>query len=55
MPRLTPLKSSQYPQIAERPGFSVLDTTAIQNTFGVESMDLSESLEACLQEIEGDK
>jgi dTDP-4-dehydrorhamnose reductase len=55
MPRLTPLKSSQYPQVAERPGFSVLDTAAIRNTFGVESMDLNESLEACLQEIEGDK
>ena len=31
IPSMLPLKSSQYPQIAQRPGFSVLDTTAIQN------------------------
>lgn len=52
MPRMLPLKSSQYPQIAERPGFSVLDTTAIRDTFGIESTGLNESLAACLQEIE---
>ncbi|MEE8339735.1 MAG: dTDP-4-dehydrorhamnose reductase [Xanthomonadales bacterium] len=55
IPRMLPLKSSQYPQIAQRPGFSVLDTAAIRETFGVESMGLNESLAACLQEIEDDK
>jgi len=55
VPRMLPLKSSQYPQIAQRPGFSVLDTTAIRDTFGIESMALNESLAACLQEIEDDK
>ena len=55
IPQLTPLVSSQYPQIASRPGYSVLDTTAIGNTFGVESRYFNESLAACLQEIENDK
>lgn len=55
IPRLLPLKSSQYPQIAQRPGFSVLDSAAIRDTFGVESMGFYESLAACLQEIEHDK
>ena len=54
IPRMFPLKSSQYPQIAQRPRFSVLDTTAIGDTFGVESMALNESLAACLREIEDD-
>jgi dTDP-4-dehydrorhamnose reductase len=54
MPRMFALNSSQYPQIAERPGFSVLNTTAIRDTFGIESMGLNESLAACLQEIEDD-
>ncbi len=52
IPRMLPLKSSQYPQIAVRPGFSVLDTSAIRATFGVEAVSLNESLAACLQEIE---
>ena len=55
LPRMLPLKSSQFPQIAQRPGFSVLDTAAIRDTFGVEPMGLNESLAACLQEIEDDK
>jgi len=55
IPRMLPLNSSQYPQIAQRPGFSVLDTAAIRETFAVESMDLNASLAACLQEIEDDK
>jgi dTDP-4-dehydrorhamnose reductase len=55
IPRMLPLKSSQYPQIAQRPGFSVLDTTAIGDTFGVESVGFYESLAACLQEIEDEQ
>lgn len=54
IPRLKPLKSSQYPQIAQRPGFSVLDTSAIRETFGIEAVGLNESLAVCLQEIEND-
>ncbi len=55
IPLTFPLKSSQYPQLAERPGYSVLDTAAIRDTFGVEPRGLKESLAACLQEIENDK
>jgi len=54
MPGILPVNSSQYPQIAERPMFSVLDSSAIQSTFGVEADKLKESLTACLQEIEYD-
>ena len=55
LPRMFPVKSSKYPQIAERPEFSVLDTTTIRDTFGIECMGLKDSLAACLQEIEDDK
>jgi len=55
IPRLLPVKSSQFPQIAQRPGYSVLDNTAIRDTFGIESMSLSRSLAACLQGLEDDK
>jgi dTDP-4-dehydrorhamnose reductase len=55
MPGIIPVNSSQYPQIAERPMFSVLDSSAIQSTFGIEVNALKESLAACLQEIEDDR
>ena len=55
LPRMVPVKSSKYPRIAERPEFSVLDTTTIRDTFGIECMGLKDSLAACLQEIEDDK
>jgi len=55
MPRTNPVNSSLYPQVAQRPGFSVLDTAAIGTTFGVEAAALSESLAACLQEIDNDE
>jgi dTDP-4-dehydrorhamnose reductase len=55
IPRLFPVKSSQFPQIAQRPEYSVLDNAAIRETFGVESVSLNKSLAACLQEIENDK
>ena len=54
IPRLLPVKSSQFPQIAQRPGYSVLDNTAIRDTFGIEPMSLNRSLAACLQGLEDD-
>ncbi|GAG01589.1 unnamed protein product, partial [marine sediment metagenome] len=50
MPVTHPVKSTNYSQVAQRPLFSVLDTSAIQNTFGVESAGLYESLVHCLEE-----
>ena len=50
MPVTHPVKSSNYSQVAQRPLFSVLDTSAIQDTFGVENAGLYESLVLCLEE-----
>ena len=50
MPITHPVKSTNYSQVAQRPLFSVLDTSAIRNTFGVESVGLYESLVLCLEE-----
>lgn len=55
IPRTVPVQSSHYPQPAQRPGFSVLDTAAIRETFGVECADLNPSLARCLKEIENGK
>lgn len=50
-PRLKPVKSTEFPQTAKRPQYSVLDTSAIRRVFGVEPPDLRTSLRACLEEI----
>jgi len=51
LPRLKSIRSTEYPQVARRPEYSVLDTALIQKTFGVRLPDLSTSLHACLQEL----
>ncbi len=51
IPRLKSIRSTEFPQIARRPQYSVLDTTSIQNTFGIRPPDLEASLRACLQEL----
>ena len=52
LPRLKPIKSTEFPQTARRPAFSVLDTQAIRQTFAVEPPGLEASLRACLEEVE---
>ena len=51
MPQTQPVKSSQYPQVAERPLYSVLDSSLIQAEFAIKPPGLTESLMACLAEI----
>jgi dTDP-4-dehydrorhamnose reductase len=51
-PETTPVNSSEYPQAAQRPARSVLDTALIKKTFAVEPPGLNESLAACLQELQ---
>ncbi|MBT8062821.1 MAG: dTDP-4-dehydrorhamnose reductase [Xanthomonadales bacterium] len=50
MPRLNSVKSSQYPQIANRPAWSVLDT-ALAQSHGIVPARLKTSLEQCLKEL----
>lgn len=51
LPQVTAVASAAFPQEAERPKYSVLDTTAIRSTFGIEPADLTSSLKACIEEL----
>lgn len=51
LPDMTAVKSTEYPQTAERPLYSVLDTSAIRRAFDVEPAALEPSLRACLEEL----
>ncbi|MCU0988386.1 MAG: dTDP-4-dehydrorhamnose reductase [Xanthomonadales bacterium] len=51
LPELTAVPSSGFPQTAERPLYSVLDTSAIRRDFGIEPAALGPSLRACIEEM----
>jgi dTDP-4-dehydrorhamnose reductase len=51
VPEMTAVQSSDFPQIAERPLFSVLDTAKIRKDFGIEPAGLRQSLQSCLEEM----
>jgi dTDP-4-dehydrorhamnose reductase len=51
LPQVTAVPSAAFPQEAERPRYSVLDTTAIRRSFGIEPAGLEASLKACLEEL----
>jgi dTDP-4-dehydrorhamnose reductase len=51
IPRLSRIRSAEYPQLARRPLYSVLDTALIQNTFAIQPPELIMSVRACLQEL----
>lgn len=51
LPEVTAVPSSGFPQAAERPLYSVLDTSAIRRDFGVEPAELGPSLRACIDEM----
>lgn len=46
-----PIKTAEYPTPAERPAYSVLDKTKIQQTFGIQLKDWKESLNICIEKI----
>lgn len=54
IPALTPVTSAEYPQMARRPGYSVLDTAKIEHVLNARPADLQESLAACLGELKDD-
>lgn len=51
MPEMTAVPSSDFPQKAERPLNSVLDTSKIRKAFGIEPAELQQALQSCLEEI----
>ena len=51
LPELTAVPSSGFPQAAERPRYSVLDTSAIRRDFGIVPAELGPSLRACIEEM----
>ena len=51
-PDTIPVNSTEFPQVAERPAYSVLDTAAIRRAFTIEPPELSQSLKTCLKELQ---
>ncbi len=49
---LSPIPTEQYPTPAQRPKFSVLDNSRLQDTFGVELPQWEMAFRACVREIE---
>lgn len=49
--KVHPIATSEYPTKAERPLHSVLDTSKIKNTFGIEIPDWKTSLKSCLNKL----
>jgi len=49
--KVNPIATSQYPTLAKRPVYSVLDKAKIQVTFGIELKDWRKSLAVCIQRI----
>jgi dTDP-4-dehydrorhamnose reductase len=50
-PDLTPVPGSGFPQPAERPKWSVLDTRRITDVFNIQSVSFGQSLQAVIDEI----
>lgn len=51
IPHTTPVPSADFPQKAERPLYSVLDTSRITDTFGIKPLGLRQSLQSCIKDI----
>lgn len=51
MPETFAIPTAEFQQAAERPLYSVLDTTRIHTEFGIEPPGLQESLHACIDDI----
>lgn len=48
---VNPITTAQYPTPAQRPQYSVLDKTKIQQTFGIKLKDWKASLEKCIEKM----
>jgi dTDP-4-dehydrorhamnose reductase len=48
---VSPVRSVEFPTLAKRPDFSVLDKSKIKNTFGIAIPYWRESLEKCIQKL----
>jgi dTDP-4-dehydrorhamnose reductase len=51
MPELTPVPSTDFPQPAMRPGWSVLDTKKIGTAFNIQPASFEQSLKTVIEEI----
>jgi dTDP-4-dehydrorhamnose reductase len=51
VPRLKSIRSTEFPQKARRPSYSVLDTSEIREKYAVKPPGLEASLRACLEEL----
>jgi dTDP-4-dehydrorhamnose reductase len=51
LPEMTAVRSADFPQKAERPLYSVLDTSRIHEVFGIEQEGLHQALQSCLEEM----
>lgn len=54
-PAVNAVTSGQFPQKAQRPGYSVLDVSRVRSDFGIEPAGLGESLRGCLAEVLNDR
>jgi len=48
---IKPIPSSEYPTLAIRPMYSVLDNTRLKETFNVQLPAWDEALDECMQEM----
>jgi dTDP-4-dehydrorhamnose reductase len=48
---IKPISAAEYPTVAKRPAYSVLDKTKFQETFGVKLKDWKKSLAICIEKI----
>jgi len=51
LPEMKSVRSVDFPQKAQRPLYSVLNTSRIQEVFGIRPSGLAESLQTCIQEM----
>ena len=49
--KLVPISTEQYPSVAKRPKYSVLDTTRIRSSFGIGIPNWRDSLRECLSSM----
>lgn len=49
--KVNPIPTSQYPTPAKRPAYAVLDTTKVQQVFGMRIKDWKQSLLVCLKRL----